>query len=505
MQLLVMIGVLLHFFAYVPFATAEQINHINSLSEQFVRTVSKAKGSNSLEGRVLQLQKVETSIRRIKEKSQQAQRLTRTKQQRTMQNRNSAFRLQRRFRKQGVWNGGGGDGDWFNPRGWIGGGGGGHWWGGKSEKSTSQQWEAPPYGGSFWGQRWGGSGNKPAYSPTKPAEKTFYPTYYVSPEPKPKPAPPKPKPTKPSPKPSQQMDTYQPTDLGDMRLIQITMDGMLTVINLNVPAEGTQAMETLANVFERTISSFLGEPYKVNVYEIGGIPVNNIQNGAGEDDDKTSTDDNALNDDDASDDDNISVDDIKKRKQRKGSHRNLQGWEEWDTRLWEKNDEASWALDLKTCVAADDQIPVLFEVTVIIPCFNCDEEKALAKGVEIYSETFAVLDDAVKSGEMSSAFCAIAVLSGVVTYPCEVIITCVMGTSLKVRFVDEIMDTSKPTPSLTPGLTDNPTSDSSEPSELNFMLCYFLFNDRKTHHLYPFSFIVTSQQSYSESYVIPDA
>ena len=45
------------------------------------------------------------------------------------------------------------------------------------------------------------------------------------------------------------------------------MDGMLTVINLDVPTEGSEDMRTLADVFERTIRGILGEEYRVNVYQ----------------------------------------------------------------------------------------------------------------------------------------------------------------------------------------------------------------------------------------------
>jgi len=58
------------------------------------------------------------------------------------------------------------------------------------------------------------------------------------------------------------------------------MDGMLTVINLDVPTEGSEDMRTLAGAFERTIRGILGEEYRVNVYQIGGVSVNSngIQN-----------------------------------------------------------------------------------------------------------------------------------------------------------------------------------------------------------------------------------
>ena len=248
--------------------------------------------------------------------------------------------------------------------------------------------------------------------------------------------------------------TPQPTDDSDVRMIQITMDGMLTAINLDVPIEGSQALETLADVFQRTIRGFLGEVYQVDVYKIGGVSVssNNIQNDDGE---------------------GSSSDSSKKRKQRKGQHRNLQtgGWDEWDTSLWVTNEETSWEKGLTKCPLDDNQIPVLFELKVIRPCFNCDEEKANAKGAEIYLETFAVLDDAVKSGDMSKTFCTNALQVGVVTSPCIVSITCVMGTSYDVRFVDEIVETSPPTPSP----SDSPSIDVTyEPSKFLFsLICVF--------------------------------
>lgn len=220
------------------------------------------------------------------------------------------------------------------------------------------------------------------------------------------------------------------------------MDGMLTVINLDVPSEGSEDMRTLADVFERTIRGILGEEYQVNVYQIGGVSVNSnsIQND---------------NENGSKKDQKNKSDSSKKRKQRQRPRRNLQtgsgneeDWVEWDTSLWEKNEETNWEPGLEDCPVDRTQIPVFFELKVVRSCFNCDEEKAFAKAAGTYRETFAVLDDAVKSGDMSRAFCINAVRAGVVpTFPCEVSITCVMGTSFFYQDVNEIIGpTSQPTP-----------------------------------------------------------
>ena len=334
-----------------------------------------------------------------------------------------------------------------------------------------------------------------------------------------------------------------------MRLIQVTMDGMLTAINLDVPAEGSQDLQILAKVFQQTIRRFLGEEYRVNVYQIGGASINSnsLQNdkekGSKQDGNKKPDPSDNKNKSDASkkkdnekrsrksrkdenvksdpsdennksdsskkkdnerrsekdgnkksdpsennksdsskkkdnekrsrkddnvksdpSDENNTSDSSKKRKQRKGSPRDLQagsgyeqGWAEWDTSLWEKNEVASWGPGLTECPVDDTLVPVFFELKVIRRCFNCDDEKAFAKGAETFRETFEVLDDAVQSGDMSRSFCMNALRAGVVTtYPCEVSITCVMGISFSDQFVDEIINSPPPTPSV---------SDTYEPSK----------------------------------------
>lgn len=247
--------------------------------------------------------------------------------------------------------------------------------------------------------------------------------------------------------------TPQPTDEFDVRMIEITMDGMLTATNLDVPPGGSKGMETLAGVFQRTIRDFLGEEYQVNVYEIGGVSVNG---------------DGIQNDDGVGsvEDDSSESDSSKKRKQQKGQHRNLQtgGWNEWDTSLWEKNEEKSWEPGMTECPLDGNQIPVLFELKVIRPCFNCDVEKAFETSAETFRDTFAALDNAVMSGGMSRAFCMNAMRAGIASYPCGVRITCDMGTSFYYRFVDEIIDSYQPTPSPSPH-SDSP----SEPSKFLFV------------------------------------
>lgn len=179
-----------------PFATAEQAaeitrrnKHKQSLSEQFVRSLSK--GSNGINSRGLKLQKVETKTRRITDETELTPRLTRktqhTKKQRTMQRRNGRFGGQRRNGKPGSnggGRGGGRNGNWkpanwsgssrggrngkWKPSGWNSNGGGDKWSNRKSHKYETS-WKAPPNPGwgSSWGQGWGGGGHKPAPSPTK--------------------------------------------------------------------------------------------------------------------------------------------------------------------------------------------------------------------------------------------------------------------------------------------------------------------------------------------------
>ena len=241
-----------------------------------------------------------------------------------------------------------------------------------------------------------------------------------------------------------------------MRLIQVTMDGMLTAINLDVPQEGSQDLTTLATAFEMTISEILGKEYRVNVYEIGGISVD-----SDEEEDKSGSNGGQGSSRALPREDNKNEKGTSKRKKRKGMHRNLQSWNEWDTELWEQNVETTWGPGLEECPLDDGQIPVLFELQVIAPCFDCDEEKAIARGLEIYRETFAALDDAVKSGRMSTVFCMNAMNLGLMNYPCGgVEITCVMGISFRVQFVDQIT-----TPQPTSQPTYNPTIALPDPSK----------------------------------------
>ena len=250
-----------------------------------------------------------------------------------------------------------------------------------------------------------------------------------------------------------------------MRLIEVTMDGMLTATDLDVPAEGSNDIKALASAFEKTIRGFLGEKYQVIVFQIGEASV--ISDSLQNDDEKGSKKD-----------DKNKLDSSRKRKQRKGEPRDLQagndyeqGWDEWDTNFWEKNEMVSWGPGLAECPVDGTQIPVFFVVKVIERCFNCDDEKAFAQGADTYRQTFAVLDDAVKTNGMSRAFCMNALRAGAVTtYPCGVSITCVTGISYFVQFVDEIIDTSPaPTPSISD--TDEPTY---EPSKFPFaLICLF--------------------------------
>ncbi len=241
------------------------------------------------------------------------------------------------------------------------------------------------------------------------------------------------------------------------------MDGMLTATDLDIPAEGSDDIKALAGAFEKTIRGFLGEKYQVDVYQIGAASVDRtrIQNG------------NVKENENEKKDEKSKPDSSKKRKQRKSPPRDLQagngyeeGWDEWDTNFWEKNEMVSWGPGLAECPVDGTQIPVFFVVKVIERCINCNEEQAFTQGADTYRETFAVLDDAVKSNGMSRAFCMNALRTGAVTtYPCGISITCVTGISFFVQFVDEIIDTS-PTPSPsaeptfepTPGVTvPNPT------------------------------------------------
>lgn len=239
------------------------------------------------------------------------------------------------------------------------------------------------------------------------------------------------------------------------------MDGMLTATDLDVPAEGSDDIKALAGAFEKTIRGFLGEKYHVVVYQIGATSVDStsIQNENGRV---------------SKQDENNKSDSSKKRQQRKSPPRNLQtgngyeqGWDEWDTNFWEKNEMVSWGPGLAECPVDGTQIPVFFVVKVIARCFNCDEEQAFSQGADIYRETFAVLDDAVQSNGMSRAFCMNALRTGAVTtYPCGVSITCVTGISFFVQFDDEIIDPS-PTPSPSAEPTYEPTI---EPSKSPFAL-----------------------------------
>ena len=244
------------------------------------------------------------------------------------------------------------------------------------------------------------------------------------------------------------------------------MNGVLTATNLEVPDVDSQDIETLAIAFERAIRVFLGEEYVVNVYEIGGVSVSSdkIQN---------DNEEEVVEDGDEKNDNNKSNSSRKNKKKWNGPPRYLQtgngndqSWAEWDTSFWDKNDEISWEPGLAECPVDDGLVPVLFEVKIVRQCVNCDEETAFALGSETFRETFALLDEIVQSGDFSRAFCMNGLRAGVVSYPCDVSITCVMGLFFYDRFVDEIVETFAPTPSIS----------DTEPSKfllaLNYLLIY---------------------------------
>ena len=193
------------------------------------------------------------------------------------------------------------------------------------------------------------------------------------------PAKPKPTPTKNPTKGPTTLPTPNPTNPlipPASNDVQISMDGSLIALNLEVPPAGSPAMVTLAGVFEKTILRVLGPDFECDVYSIGGHLVNN----------------------------------------RGAVSRYLQS-----------------------------QSKVLFDLSVIKPCYDCDDMEALILGAQVFDETFELLDQKAKSGELSMIFCISGTIAGVVTEPCEVKIGLVEGESLDVKFIQEPIP-AQPTP-----------------------------------------------------------
>ena len=197
---------------------------------------------------------------------------------------------------------------------------------------------------------------------------------------------------KPTPKPSSVTPPTPPPP--EDKFVEITMGGVLTANNLEpVPPSGSDQMKELAQIFEETILSSLSsleDEYKCIVYDIGGDPVH-----IG----------------------GVRSDVI--------FNRRLQG-----------------------------QSQVRYTLRVTKPCSGCDKGEAMNLGSNVFAQTFQILDASAKSGDMTTTFCSKAEGTGVVPSPCQVTITSAEGSSLDVKFVDD-MTTPKPT---TPSPTFNPTT-----------------------------------------------
>ena len=197
---------------------------------------------------------------------------------------------------------------------------------------------------------------------------------------------------KPTPKPSSVTPPTPPPP--EDKFVEITMGGVLTANNLEpVPPSGSDQMKELAQIFEETILSSLSsleDEYKCIVYDIGGDPVH-----IG----------------------GVRSDVI--------FNRRLQG-----------------------------QSQVRYTCRVTKPCSGCDKGEAMNLGSNVFAQTFQILDASAKSGDMTTTFCSKAEGTEVVPSPCQVTITSAEGSSLDVKFVDD-MTTPKPT---TPSPTFNPTT-----------------------------------------------
>jgi hypothetical protein len=168
------------------------------------------------------------------------------------------------------------------------------------------------------------------------------------------------------------------------RYVEITMGGVLTANNLEpIPQSGSDQMKELARIFEETILSSLDDVYKCIVYEIGGKPVH------------------------------VGGSSIRSNKT---FNRRLQ-----------------------------DQSQVRFTLRMTKPCAGCDKADAMIMASKVFDQTFQLLDESAKSGEMTTTFCSDAEGTGVVPSPCVVTITSAEGTSLDVKFVEDNRPTPKPT------------------------------------------------------------
>ena len=214
---------------------------------------------------------------------------------------------------------------------------------------------------------------------------------------------------KPTPRP-----TSKPTWMDNIpggKSVEITMGGLLTATDLIVPQTGTDEMLNLAISFEQTLLRALSDSYVCDVYSIGGVPV-------GSDGSYSSR----------------AISGVFNRRK----HRHLQ----------EVVEEAD----------------VLFNCQVTRPCPDCTQTDAVIMGSQVFEETFDILNDKAKDGELTSIFCILAEVAQVVPTPCSVEIPSVEGTSLKMEFVmiDAPPTTPRPTPMPQPVMewppTPSPTS-----------------------------------------------
>jgi hypothetical protein len=92
------------------------------------------------------------------------------------------------------------------------------------------------------------------------------------------------------------------------------------------------------------------------------------------------------------------------------------------------------------------QSQVRFTTRVTKPCSECDKAGAMILGAMVFDQTFQILDASAKSGQMTTTFCTDAEGTGVVPSPCQVTITSAEGSSLDVKFIEDMeMPTLKPT------------------------------------------------------------
>eukprot|EP00578_Thalassiosira_sp_NH16_P002350 CAMPEP_0181129508 /NCGR_PEP_ID=MMETSP1071-20121207/29357_1 /TAXON_ID=35127 /ORGANISM="Thalassiosira sp., Strain NH16" /LENGTH=2606 /DNA_ID=CAMNT_0023215495 /DNA_START=157 /DNA_END=7977 /DNA_ORIENTATION=- len=294
-------------------------------------------------------------------------------------------------------------------------GGGGAGWRGKSSKKSKSS-KSSKYakkgnnGGGGWGNNngggWGGRWPEIPHNPRA----TPMPVTPANPPPAKTPGP-TPEPVAVVPLTPPPSDAPDDDDAGKDKALEITMGGMLTASDLDVPPPGSEEMSTLARVFEQTILRALDDGYACDVFGIGGVPVGgdgsysaqgvvNIFSG------------------------------------RRGRRRRL-----LDRRELQQQQQQQQPSSVSG---------VLFNLRTVLPCPYCTDADATYLAARTFDDAFDVLEAKAESGELTAIFCALARVANVVSTPsCEVRIVGAEYTSLAYEYVREDNDDDEPVQEVT--------------------------------------------------------